>query len=66
MDLKPINRFINKVKQLSDSKQKDIRITIPEAIELTACITELLLTKFTEEKKSLPPTVNFDGGKLKR
>jgi hypothetical protein len=66
MDVKPINRFMAKVKQLADSKQKDMRITIPEAIELTACIAELLALQVNNNKtNSFPSTIKLDGGKLK-
>jgi hypothetical protein len=64
-DLKPINRFLAKVKQLADAKQKDIRISIPEAIELTACIAELLASKIGENTNTFPSTLKLDGGKLK-
>lgn len=64
-DLKPINRFMAKVKQLSESKQKDMRITVPEALELTACIAELLASRIGNNTNSLPPTIKLDGGKLK-
>lgn len=65
IDLKPINRFLAKVRQLADAKQKDIRITLPEAIELTACIAELLASRVGENTNTFPSTVKLDGGKLK-
>lgn len=66
IDVKPINRFMAKVKQLSGSKQKDIRITLPEALELTACIAELLASQINNNKPvSFPSNIKLDGGKLK-
>ena len=64
-DLTPITRFMNKVKQLSNSNNKDVRISISEALELTACITELLATKITDTKPATLSTVALDGGSLK-
>lgn len=64
MDLKPINRFMSRVKQLSDTKHPDMRIPLSEAIELAASIAELLTEQISNKTTVTNIKIKADGGKL--
>lgn len=65
MDLKPINRFMSRVKLMVDTKQPDMRIPLSEAVELASSITELLTEQLSSTNQQKSTKIIVDGGKLK-
>jgi hypothetical protein len=73
IDLTPIQRFMLRVAKMAQFKQGDMRISLAEAAELSACLTHVLVdirlpamvTKDPAPETIAGPPSIVDGGGLK-
>jgi hypothetical protein len=65
-DPTPINKFMTRVRQAAVMNAKDIKLTTSEALELSACLVQVLASQVstlqTTKKETLPVKPNLDGG----
>ena len=65
-DLSPLQRFLARVRLGSQNGSKDIRLTIGEALELTATLAQMLTDNYEKPKMqpSQPISIKLDGGAI--
>lgn len=66
-DPAPINTFADRVRSAAQARSKDMRLTMAEATELVAAITQLQAMALGRSRPSpLETVVSFDGGGMRK
>jgi hypothetical protein len=67
-DATPLQNFMTRVRTAANMKSKDIKMTTDEALEITACLVQILSGQLAQKqipKNSKPTKAGLDGGSFK-
>lgn len=66
-DPTPLQNFMGRVRTAANMKAKDIKISTDEALEISACLVQILAAQVAQKTTQVtaPTKVTLDGGSFK-
>jgi len=61
-DPTPLQNFMTRVRTAANMKAKDIKLTTDEALEISACLVQILAAQVTTQRSVKQTKATMDGG----